>query len=547
MFDSFTNAQYELIDREQRHQYYVPPNQMEHFLRLLDTNKEISEKVRFFGLFHQLSSVTPPPPGGPGITKTAENVAEGTSFLYSMLCTTEISPLERVVQNNLLPLPQETHDLIERCHNTHVGHGGVDRTLQLLQQLRESDPSTQSLFDSWQFQRADVRRFVKSCPICQKIKQHQLLKYTPHFSTSTYGIFDNISIDTIYMPTSSRGNEYLLVIIDSFSRYLDVYPIADLSAKTAMICLITYMSNFGIPSHLCCDNGSQFQGHFQGLLDLLKVDGYRIHPYSHQENSMVERANKEILTSLRALVLERRLKDDWDILCHVAKRIINSRIHSAIGIAPADLVFAGRIDLQRGSLFPYPTPESFFRDDYMHTLMQHQEAMLAKAVKLQQQHDMSRLKDKSHMLKTVFPIQSYVLVKPEKEPENKLAPRWLGPYLIIERFQRTEGDVYRCLHLSTNKEFDFRVDRLDPYYTYDESSLHDTAMLDDESYEVESVLNHRFTGKHAAANLHLQIKWLGYDSPEWQPYSGNGLNAVGVVHDYLRQHQLSRFIPSKYK
>jgi hypothetical protein len=374
-----------------------------------------------------------------------------------------------------------------------------------------------------------------------------LLKYTPHFTASTYGIFDNISIDTVYMPESARGNKYLIVIIDSFSRYLDVYPVADLSARTAMICLIVFMSNFGIPSHLCCDNGSQFQGLFQELIDLLVIDGYRIHPYSHQENSIVERANKEILTSLRALVLEKRLKDDWDILCHVAKRIINSRIHSAIGIAPADLVFAGRIDLQRGSLFPYPTPESFSGGEYMSTLMQHQEAMLSKAIKLQQQHDMTRLKDNAHLLKTVFPIDSYVLVKPETEPIDKLAPRWLGPYLVTERFERREGDVYRCLHLSTNKAFDFRVDRLEPYFTYDESTLHDTAMLDDESYEVEAVLKHRFNGTQSAANLQLHIKWLGYDSPDWQPFSGNGLNEVGVVHEYLRQQKLARFIPTKFR
>jgi hypothetical protein len=349
------------------------------------------------------------------------------------------------------------------------------------------------------------------------------------------------------MPESTRGNKYLLVIVDSFSRYLDVYPIADLSAKTAMNCLTIFMSNFGIPSHLCCDNGSQFQGIFQELIDLLQINAYRIHPYSHQENSIVERANKEILVSLRALVLERRLKDDWDILCHVAKRIINSRIHSAIGISPADLVFAGRIDLQRGSLFPYPTPESFSGEEYMQTLMQHQEAMLSKAIKLQQQHDMTRLKDNAHLLKTVFPVQSYVLAKPEREPTSKLAPQWLGPFQITQRFERREGDVYRCVHLSTNKEFDFRVDRLEPYYTYDESTLHDTAMLDDESYEIESVLQHRFVGSQSSSNLQLEIKWLGYDSPEWQPFSGNGLNAVGVVHEYLRQHKLSRFIPARFR
>jgi hypothetical protein len=72
-------------------------------------------------------------------------------------------------------------------------------------------------------------------------------------------------------------------------------------------------------------------------------------------------------------------------------------------------------------------------------------------------------------------------------------------------------------------------------------------MLDDESYEVEAVLKHRFNGTQSAANLQLHIKWLGYDSPDWQPFSGNGLNEVGVVHEYLRQQKLARFIPAKFR
>jgi len=44
-------------------------------------------------------------------------------------------------------------------------------------------------------ERADAKRFIKQCPICQKVKDHQLLKYTPHYAQSTHGILDNIIID----------------------------------------------------------------------------------------------------------------------------------------------------------------------------------------------------------------------------------------------------------------------------------------------------------------------------------------------------------------
>jgi hypothetical protein len=90
------------------------------------------------------------------------------------------------------------------------------------------------------------------------------------------------------MPESTRGYKYLLVIIDSFSRYLDLHPIQDLTALTALTCFLQFTSNFGTPSHVCCDNGSQFHGIFREFLELLRVNHVRTHPYSHQENGIVE-------------------------------------------------------------------------------------------------------------------------------------------------------------------------------------------------------------------------------------------------------------------
>ena len=528
------------IQRDTRIHYFVKDSEAPHFLGLLSAPDSADPQF-----FPPLRSASQPIVQD---SRVALSTIVEESYVHALVSDVPTTTSEDIVQNEQAPLHHDVRELIASCHNTTVGHGGVDRTLYLLQQLQQKDTSKQALFDRWTCQRADVRRFVKTCPICQKVKQHQLLKYTPHFSTSKYGIFDNISIDTIYMPESARGHKYLLVMIDSFSRYLDVYPILDLTAELALACFTQFSSNFGVPSHLCCDNGTQFYGIFRELLGLLKVHHFTTQEYSHQENSIVERANKEILVTLRALVLERRLKDDWDILCHIAKRIINSRVHSAIGIAPADLVFAGRIDLQRGSLFPYPTPESFFANGYMMELMQQQEVMLQKAFRMQQEHDKNRLKDNNHALRTIFPVDSYVLAKPEREPTSKLAPRLLGPYLVTDRFPRGEGDVYRCLHLSTNQSFDFRVDRLYPYFTHDEASLRDTAMLDNESYEVEAVLGHRFQGPQSAKTLQLQIKWLGYDTPQWQQYvnKDSGLNSVGVVHEYLRRNKFARFIPAKF-
>jgi hypothetical protein len=112
---------------------------------------------------------------------------------------------------------------------------------------------------------------------------------------------------------------------------------------------------------------------------------------------------------------------------------------------------------------------------------------------------------------------------------------------------RDQGDIYRCQHLSSGKIFDYRIHCLEPYYTYDESSLHDVASLDSEAYEVETILGHRFNGEHKPAFLQLHVKWIGYHEPSWEPFRGNGLDKVGVVHEYLRSHRMVSYIPQQFK
>ena len=521
---------YALLEQEQRQQFFVPNEEYTLFCSLI-SKKSILESD------NQTNTVLSP---------IIASMVNGTSNVETLLSSLNGHPL---ADHEQAPnLPTNIQEILHMVHNAEVGHGGVERTLEFINQLHTKVPRLTDVLEKWSTKRADTKRFIRQCPICQKVKNHRLRKYTPHYILSTYGVFDNISIDTVYMPENSRGQKYLIVIIDSFSRYLGVYPIADLSAQTAMEVLIKWMSDFGIPSHLCCDNGSQFQGIYKQLLDLLSVNHYTIHAYSHEENGIVERANKEVLTVLRCLVLEKRLRDDWDILCHVAKRIINSRIHSAIGVSPVDLVFGGTVDLQRGSLFPYSIRDDQATPDYLHQMQIHQAEMLRKATRLQKSNNDKRLKyNETLEPKTTFAVHSYVLVEPEVKPNDKLAPHWLGPYEVLKHIERREGDLYRCLHMSTNREFTFRVNQLNPFYFDNDAVLSETAQLDHEQYEIEEVIKHRFNGTPSAKNLQLEIKWIGYDETEWQNFNEGGLNEVDLVHEYLRRYKMTRFIPARFK
>ena len=78
--------------------------------------------------------------------------------------------------------------------------------------------------------------------------------------------------------------------------------------------------------------------------------------YSSQENAIIERVNKEINRHLKGLVF------DTPSLVHYAKyipfvqRIINSSVNKRTGASPVSILFADKLDLNRGILTPHLLP-----------------------------------------------------------------------------------------------------------------------------------------------------------------------------------------------
>jgi hypothetical protein len=232
---------------------------------------------------------------------------------------------------------------------------------------------------------------------------------------------------------------------------------------------------------------------------------------------------------------------------YVAVRILNARTVKATGVSPQELVFAGRLDLDRSILFPRQVHESTSISEYMRVSMDMQEEMLQIASAQQQASDEAHLDDPDGSLPTVFAVGSYVLVRYETDdgrPIDKLAPVLRGPYLVTHREPRLQGDVYTCQDLTTKKSYDFRVNLLRPFH-YDKEQVNpaDISLLDHEAFIIESVLDHRFgPGPATAANLQLLVKWQGFQEPTWQRFD-TATRKVQAVHTYLIAKRLKKFIP----
>jgi hypothetical protein len=74
-------------------------------------------------------------------------------------------------------------------------------------------------------------------------------------------------------------------------------------------------------------------------------------PYSHEENGIVERANREIQRHLSNILYEKNVKDTWQFNLPLVMRIMNSTIHDSTGVAPSAIIYGESVFLDKTIFF----------------------------------------------------------------------------------------------------------------------------------------------------------------------------------------------------
>ena len=124
-----------------------------------------------------------------------------------------------------------------------------------------------------------VKRFIKNCPCCQKMSAMKCPINAYRHTTSTYKPMECLNIDFIG-PFPDKG--YILVMIDTFSRFVEFYATPDATAKAACKALIEHVGRYfdhlyfdhlyyGTPSILRSDDGPYFVAHI--IDEFVKIVG----------------------------------------------------------------------------------------------------------------------------------------------------------------------------------------------------------------------------------------------------------------------------------
>jgi hypothetical protein len=73
-----------------------------------------------------------------------------------------------------------------------------------------------------------------------------------------------IYIDTINLDKpDNNGYSSIIVFVDSFSRWVELYPSTDYSAASAALALLQFVGRFGVPSEIHTDKATQYVNEFR--------------------------------------------------------------------------------------------------------------------------------------------------------------------------------------------------------------------------------------------------------------------------------------------
>ncbi|XRB15552.1 reverse transcriptase [Pseudoscourfieldia marina] len=173
----------------------------------------------------------------------------------------------------VIPAPSERRELIKEAHEK-CGHFGVRRTLHLVAQQ-------------------DTGLQLQPLPI--------------------KGLFYRWHVDLAGpMEETTSGNRYFAVMIEAFSKALVVVPLPDKEASTvAMAFALHVLARHGSCAEVVTDNGSEFKGAFDTLLEKALIDHRHTSREHPQADGLAERAVQTVKEALKRC-LEHDANIEWD-------------------------------------------------------------------------------------------------------------------------------------------------------------------------------------------------------------------------------------------
>ena len=330
--------------------------------------------------------------------------------------------------SQLLVVPQELkEEVLQHCHDSKFGgHFGRDKTLAALRRRF-----------LWRGMATDVDVYVKTCRECHLGKPQNRRPKAPLQNYQAGFPGDRVHLDILGpFCESAQGNRYVLMIVDQFSRWVEMVPLRIQDAQTvARSFFETYVVRFGVPFVVHTDQGRNFDcSVMKSFCQLMDITKTRTTPYRPSSNGQVERYNTIVLNFLRCFL--RGKQREWDQYLPVLGMNIRSMVNRSTGFTPNMLQLGHEVNLPVDVIYGLPVVRKFFETaaGYLKVLLAQfrQVHVEARANLRGAQKHQKRLYDVTCRRQT-FDVGDLVYRKNSSVKlgqSRKLCPLFTGPYVV---------------------------------------------------------------------------------------------------------------------
>nr|GFA78299.1 reverse transcriptase domain-containing protein [Tanacetum cinerariifolium] len=212
---------------------------------------------------------------------------------------------------------KEAFEILKACHEgPSGGHHGANLTAK-------------KVFDAgffWPSVYRDAHKMIKTCDIYQRQGKISQRYEMPQNSIQVCEIFDIWGIDFMGPFPSSKGNKFILVVVDYLSKWVEAKALPTNDARVVVKFLKSFFSRFGTPRAIISDRGTQFcNDQFTRVMIKYGVTHWLATAYHPQTSGQVEVSNRGLKR-----ILERTAYENYVFYKERLKKLHDSKIKNRI-------------------------------------------------------------------------------------------------------------------------------------------------------------------------------------------------------------------------
>ena len=350
-------------------------------------------------------------------------------------------------------------DIMFQMHDSVIsGHLGCKKT---------KEKTLQRFY--WYALKEDINLYIRKCDTCEANKKPIVTPKAPLGSLRSGAPGDFIATDYLGpFPVTDRGNRYILLLTDHFTKYVEILPVPDMTAEVCASKVVNeFISRWGCPLTLHSDQGRTYESNvFREMCRMLEIKKSRTSPRNPKGNGQSERFNRTLLRMIKAYL--RGSQKDWDLHLGCLAGAYRATPNEATKLTP-NLLMMGRevrlpAELVFGSIENYQNQEITSYGEYVDSLRE----------RMQHAHDVAR-KHLDHAAQRSRDIYDTKVLVNKYQPGDavwsllearklgvmpKLEPAYEGPFLVKANY----ADIDFLLQIDqSGKERVSHHDKLKPY------------------------------------------------------------------------------------